>query len=116
MEHMVEFPLESGGTVTVMAATPAGAGDSRFGREVTRGLSTPKVVDEASGTFENALRRVQPAAVAVLEAMREGVNPPNVVEVEFGVQLTAEAGAIIATTGVQANFRVTLTWRRDGEP
>jgi hypothetical protein len=50
--------------------------------------------------------------VAVLDAMRGGVDAPDEVQVEFGLQLSADVGAVIATTGVQANFRVTLAWRR----
>jgi hypothetical protein len=40
------------------------------------------------------------------------------VGVEFGVTLSAEAGAFIAAAGTAANFKVTLTWHRlaAGEP
>jgi hypothetical protein len=70
-------------------------------------------MERVETSFESALRTVRPAAVAVLDVMRSGVEAPDEVVVEFGVQLSAEAGAIIAASGVQANFKVTLTWRRE---
>ncbi len=117
-DHMVEFPLESGGSIVVMTAAPSGRPDRDQGADVTRGwgaaslADAPTVLERAESSFEAALRHVRPVAAAVLDAMRGGVDAPDEVQVEFGLQLSAEAGAVIATTGVQANFRVTLAWRR----
>jgi hypothetical protein len=38
-------------------------------------------------------------------------NTPNEAVVEFALELSAQAGACIATLGSTANFRVSLTWR-----
>jgi hypothetical protein len=35
---------------------------------------------------------------------------PDSVEMTFGVKLDAQAGAVIAKTGVQGHFEVKLTW------
>ncbi len=31
----------------------------------------------------------------------------------FGLKMNAEAGAVIASGGVEANYKVTLTWKRE---
>jgi hypothetical protein len=36
--------------------------------------------------------------------------------VEFGLELSAEAGAFIAAASSTANFKVTLSWRRSSLP
>ena len=36
---------------------------------------------------------------------------PSSVEVEFGITLKGESGALIAKTGVEAAFIVKLTWK-----
>jgi hypothetical protein len=41
-------------------------------------------------------------------------DPPDEVGIEFGVQLSAQTGAFIASVAAQANFRVSVTWRRGG--
>jgi hypothetical protein len=39
-------------------------------------------------------------------------DAPDEVGVEFGVQLSAQTGAFIASVAAEANFKVSLTWRR----
>ena len=43
-------------------------------------------------------------------------DAPDEVVVEFGLQLSAEAGAFIASASSSATFTVSLTWRREGHP
>lgn len=39
-------------------------------------------------------------------------DPPDEIGIEFGVQLSAQTGAFIASAAAAANFRVSMTWRR----
>ena len=39
-------------------------------------------------------------------------DAPDEVAVEFGVQLSAQTGAFIASVAAEANFTVSMTWRR----
>jgi hypothetical protein len=104
MGRLVEFPLEDGSSILVEvdAAGP-----------VTRGLSDRRgVTEQAQQTFEQAVARVQPAAQALVRRLRALADAPEEIGVEFGVELSAEAGAFIAAASSTANFKVTLTWRR----
>ena len=38
---------------------------------------------------------------------------PDEVEIEFGVKLNAEAGALIARTGTEGHFQVTVRWSKE---
>jgi hypothetical protein len=107
MRRLVEFPLEDGGSVLVQVdETPSGP--------VTRGLGDRQIVSEqAQRTFEQAVARVQPAAQALVRQLRSLADTPEEIGVEFGLELSAEAGAFIAAASSTANFKVTLTWRRD---
>jgi Trypsin-co-occurring domain 1 len=105
--RLVEFPLQDGGAVLVQV-DEAGSGP------VTRGLGDRHTVTEqARLTFEDAISRVQPAAESLLGRLRTLADAPDEVGLEFGLELSAEAGAFIASASSTANFRVTLTWRRD---
>ena len=80
---------------------------------VTRGLpSGAEGVERAGKTFEEALSRVQPAVQAVINQLRSATEKPDEIQVEFGLDLHAEAGAFIASASTTANFSVALTWRR----
>jgi hypothetical protein len=110
MRRLVEFPLEGGGSVVVDV-------DARDGRpigetgEVTRGLGAKDVVARTGETFEAAFARIRPAATAAIGSLRTLSDRPQEIEIEFGIQLSAEIGAIVAHTAAEANFRVTLRWK-----
>jgi len=106
MGQLVEFPLESGGSVLVDVT-------GHHTGPVTRGLKGPEIVERARQTFEEAVSRVQPAVEGVITQLRSLAEVPDEVHVEFGLDLSAEAGAFIAAVSTTANFTVALTWRRD---
>lgn len=107
MRKLVEFPLENGGSVYVEAESDS------LGGEVTRGMRSSELAGEASQTLEAALSRVQPAAVAIVDRLRALADAPEEIGVEFGIQLSAEVGAFVAKASGDANFRVSLRWKRD---
>jgi Trypsin-co-occurring domain 1 len=107
MTRLVEFPLQDGGTVLVQV-------DEATAGPTTRGLGDRHTVTEqAQHTFEDAIARVQPAAQSLVSRLRAMADAPDEVGVEFGLELSAEAGAFIAAASSTANFKVTLIWRRD---
>ena len=80
---------------------------------MTRGLGYRRgVTEQAQQTFEQAVARVQPAAQALVSRLRAVADAPEEIGVEFGLQLSAEAGAFVAAASSTANFKITLTWRR----
>jgi hypothetical protein len=104
MLQLVEFPMQDGGTVLIQVQ------DAAVG-PVMRGLGDQAVVERSQRTFEEAVSRVQPAAQALLSRLRGLADVPEEIGVEFGLELSAEAGAFIAAASSTANFKVTLTWR-----
>lgn len=109
MKHLVEFPLDQGGSVLIETDEPiAGPTTRGFGKD----RST--LVEEADKSFEDATAAVTPAARSLIARLRSVDDPPDEVGIEFGVQLSAQAGAFIASVAAEANFRVSMTWRRRG--
>jgi len=49
----------------------------------------------------------------VVSSFRDSLQVPTEIEVEFGIVLTAEAGAVIARTQGEVHFQVTVRWSRD---
>jgi hypothetical protein len=105
VKRLVEFPLEDGGTVLVEVEEPAGG-------PVTRGLGRngSTLAERTDRTFEEATASVTPAARSLINRLRAMENPPDEIQVEFGVQLSAKTGAFIASVAAEANFRVVMTW------
>jgi hypothetical protein len=107
MRRLVEFPLDDGGSVLLEVE------DGPLDGAVTRGMRDNRVLEHAQQSFDQAIGRVQPAAKALVTRFRTMADPPDELVVEFGLQLSAEAGAFIAAASSTANFKVSLTWRRD---
>jgi hypothetical protein len=113
MRRLVEFPSDGGEPVLVEVEDGGLAGETR------RGLSTSAVVERAQTSFGEALDKARPMAsglVAKLRAMGDAAGgPPDEVQVQFGIVLSAEAGAVLAAASAGANYTVTMTWKRQGE-
>lgn len=105
MKRLVEFPLEEGGTILVEVDEP-----ERDGMEPA---APDDVVVKAQHTFEHALDKIRPAAEVIITKLRTLSSPPTEVQVVFGLKLSAEAGAFVASAGMEANYEITLTWQRD---
>jgi len=80
---------------------------------VVRGWRPEEATARATETLEAAIGRVRPAVDAVVSSFRDSLQVPTEIEVEFGIVLTAEAGAVIARTQGEVHFQVTVRWSRD---
>jgi len=103
-KRLVEFPLEGGGSIIVEVIEEV-PGPRPAGRL--------EKIQKVQQTFEKALDKVRPIASALIDTFRNIGDPPDEIQVEFGLKMHTEAGAIIAATGVEANYKVMLTWRRE---
>ncbi|MFF4338523.1 CU044_2847 family protein [Kitasatospora sp. NPDC001540] len=107
MADLVEFRTTDGTKVVV----EAGPGERSGGAQsVSRGSRGASAVHQASQTFNEALQSMHTAAEAALGVFRDGTLKPDTVQIEFGVKLSAEAGAVIAKTAVEGNLVVKLSW------
>jgi hypothetical protein len=103
VRRLVSFPLEAGGSVLIEVDEEAGA-------TVTRGLRPSEVIESVGHSFEAALEAIGPAAVAVARKLRDHVDAPENIEVEFGLKFSGQAGAVIASASTEAQFHVKMVW------
>ncbi|WP_433603572.1 CU044_2847 family protein [Nocardia sp. CA-135953] len=96
------MPVDDDTTIYVEVADDIG-GPQKVGR-------VGDIVRDAAENLQDAVARIRPAAMAVLNGVREMAVPPDSVSVEFGIKLTAEAGVVIARAASEANFSVTVSW------
>jgi hypothetical protein len=107
MKRIVEFPLESGGSILIEVDDPTPS-DTRIG------LGN-KVAKKAQQTFESALETVKPVANAILTKLRSLNEPADEVEVKFGIKMNGDLGAIIASSSAEVNCEITLKWKRESK-
>jgi Trypsin-co-occurring domain 1 len=107
MGRLVEFGLPDGDTVLVEVAGPQ--------VPTVRGMDGGAVAERAQMTFEAAVSRIKPAVQGMIGQLRELSEEPDEVQIEFGLDLHAEAGAFVAQASADANFSVVLTWRHESD-
>lgn len=109
MKQLIIYELEEGGEVIVEVDKPdIEGGISQAGREE---ICIP---EKAAVKFGEAFERVRPAAEKIIQKFKNLNQEPDKVEVEFGLKMNAESGAILASAGIESNFRITLTWSKKG--
>jgi hypothetical protein len=102
MKHLIEFPLDAGGSVVVEVDEPESEGTIRAARGDT--------IIKAKETLEESLNKVLPVTKSIVEKLRNIGNQPDEIEISFGVKLSTAAGAVIASASAEANFDVTMRW------
>ncbi|MFE1788804.1 CU044_2847 family protein [Streptomyces sp. NPDC059525] len=101
MAPLARIPLEGGGFVLV-EASPAADGPVKAGRIG----DAVRVLPE---TLQEALAPVTAAARVALDQLRKA--RPDDITVQFGIDLSVAAGAVITKTGAGCHLTVTMTWK-----
>lgn len=111
MKQLVEFTLPDRGKILVEVDEPeAVEGITLAGRK------PGEVFTEAKEGFEQALEKIRTSAEVVVSRLRELSVQPDEMEMEFGFNLSAQFGAVIASATAAANYKVTLRWtRKEGQ-
>lgn len=105
MKRLIEYQLADGSPIWVEVDEP----DTGGVKPVSR---SGEVVEKAKQTFNEALDKVKPIAETIIDKLRNLSDSPDEVEVKFGLKMNAEAGAIIAVAGIEANYEITLKWTK----
>ncbi|MBB4705241.1 CU044_2847 family protein [Sphaerisporangium siamense] len=105
MSELMRMPLSGGGHVIVELPedTPGVRRASRPGERI----------EAAVTSLQSALQPIREAAEAALDTFRAA--GPDEVEIELGVKLNAEAGALIAKSSAEGHLTVKLVWHRATE-
>jgi hypothetical protein len=105
MKQLVEFKLEDGSTIVVETDEPEIPGGP-----IRAGKKPGEVLEEARHKFADALDKIQVATEQAIVKLRNLSQQPDEVTMEFGFNLSAQFGAIIASASTEANYKVTLRW------
>jgi hypothetical protein len=98
MSYVAAYQTNYGQTVYV--EVDDGAGMQKVAREPVR----------AERTLDQALEGVMPAAESLLGRVGRMSRKPTAVELELGIKFNVKSGAIIASTALEGNIKVKITW------
>ncbi len=106
MKRLIEFNLDDDSTIIVEVNEFHSHGGT------IRASKSGEIIEKAEQTFGQAIERIKPVADCIIKNLRDISRQPNEIGVEFGFKLNAKAGIVIASMDTEANFKVTLSWKR----
>jgi hypothetical protein len=107
MKQLVEFPLADGGSILVEVD------ETLLETGIEQAALPGTTIVKATETLEAAFNHIKPAAGVILAQLRGLAERPEQVEVEFGLKLSTQVGAIIASGSSEANLVVRLRWTKE---
>lgn len=104
MKRLVEFPMENGQRVLV-EIDDAGRGPLPAGR-------VDKIIERADKTFDSMLRKIGPLVESLIGVLTHTAAKPSKVEMKFSIKLSAGADVILASTALEGQIEVSLSWEK----
>ena len=68
------------------------------------------VIGRAEERLDEAVAKVVRMGQQIITRARDVPRPPDAVEIELGLKLTAKTNFVVAGSAGEANFKVTLKW------
>lgn len=104
--YLVEVPLGGDGRDVIKV-------EIRHADEGLVPVARPgQVIARASESLGSMLTAMRSVAETFVDTFQGLANAPDEIAVQFGIALNAEADAIITSTSAEANFSVSLVWKR----
>ena len=108
MKPLVEFALDDGSSILIeVEDLPRMGADEGL-------VSIPgqQIIVKAQKSFSDALEKIKPTAATIVDKVRSLPDPPDEVEVKFGIKMAAEARAVVAAASLEGNYEITLKWKK----
>ena len=75
-----------------------------------KAVKPPDVLRKAKDVIDDASRTIKAIGEQIAECVEQVQRKPDELEVEFGVRVDGEVGAVVATLGSSAHLSVKLRW------
>ena len=83
------------------------------GQAKTSNYHPQELATKSAQALTQAMGTIQALANRTTETLAKLPSPPSSFELEFGLKMDAEAGAIVSKAAEEGNLRVKLMWKPD---
>ena len=109
---IVEIVLDEATNTKILIETTEKASPQASGMGVAGiGDVANQVVAAADATFAGAMGIISYSSNVLLAEMAKIDKKPDTAQIEFGLKINAQGKAMLASGGVEANYKVTLSWK-----
>lgn len=108
MIHYIEIQTKEGATLRIEVEST-----SKTGVGFTRQPSPTDVSSEGvKDVYDQTLTAIQSWANGVLDSVQNIATQPSAATVDFAIKIDGEAGAMIAKSRDEGQFKVSLSWKQ----
>lgn len=108
MTHYIETQTKDGSTIRIEVTDT-----SKAGAGFTRPTTPTQISSEgAKDAYTQLLTTIKHCANGVIDTLQNLETLPNAASIDFAIKIDAEAGAMIARSREDAQFRVSLSWKQ----
>lgn len=110
MTHYIETNARDGSVIRIEVEDTSKTGVGFTSKPVR---ATDVSGDMAKDIYNQTLKTIQACADGVIDTIQNLEALPNSASIDFAVKIDAEAGAMIAKSREDAQFRVSLSWKQE---
>lgn len=108
MTDYIETKAKDGTTVRIEVESTAKSG-AGFARPSAAAAVTGEATRDA---YEQVLATIRACANGMIETLQNLEAAPSAASINFAIKIDAEAGAMVAKSGNEAQFKVALSWKQ----
>lgn len=114
MARYVKYQTEAGNTILVEIDEEDALAKGVLPASRAIGDTVQNAVEEVQTKFEDAMNVVRENAQAIINKVKDLSDPPDEVEVTFGLKAAGELGNFaVAKASAEANYTVKMKWKRE---
>jgi len=110
MTHYIETQAKDGSVIRIEVEDTSKAG---VGFTSKPAPATDVSGDTAKDVYNQTLKTIQACANGVVETIQNLEALPSAASIDFAIKIDGEAGALIAKSREDAQFKVSLSWKQD---
>ncbi|MBN1218012.1 MAG: hypothetical protein JXM69_03700 [Anaerolineae bacterium] len=97
------------GSIIRIEVEDGSKGKTGFGAQVSETDAAKKI---AKNAYEETLNTIRACANGMVDTLQGMAAPPNTASIEFALKIDAQAGPMIAESGSNTHFKVSLSWKQ----
>lgn len=101
----IETKTKDGSTIRI-EVEPGTKVKTGFGGQV----DTDGATSEAAQAYNDTLNTIRACANGIVDTLQEMDTPPSAASVDFALKIDAKAGPLIAKSGSDVHFKISLNW------
>ena len=109
MVHYIETYTKDGTAIRIEVESDSKLGGVGFARQAPSDDVSSKATKDA---YDQTLKTIRGCADGVIETIQNLKASPSAASIDFAIKIDPEAGAMIAKSGSDAQFRVSLSWKQ----